>query len=79
MKNNTNELPLLLKRKHFIKDFGISDTLYYSLVKYNLLPVIRINNRIYVKRDEFLSLLENSKLSCYFVKPVDLFYGEYDE
>ena len=76
MKNNTKELPLLLKRKHFVKDFGISDTLYYSLVKHNLLPVVRIKNRIYVNRDEFLSMLNETSLGVYFTKPYDLFYEE---
>ncbi len=76
MINTISELPLLLKRKHFVKDFGISDTLYYSLVKHNQLPVIRIKNRIYVKRDEFLSLLNGQSIDSFFGKPYDLFYGE---
>lgn len=77
MINTISQLPLLLKRKHFVKDFGISDTLYYSLVKHNLLPVVRIKNRIYVNRDEFLSMLNEKSIDAYFEKPYDLFSEEY--
>lgn len=49
-------LPLLLKRHHFIKEFGLSDSLYYSLLKNNKLPVIEVNGRKYIHRDKFFEM-----------------------
>lgn len=48
------ELPLLLRRKHLIKEFGLSDSLYYSLLKNGELPTVTLNGRKYVHRDKFL-------------------------
>ena len=36
MNNNLTHLPKLLKRKHIINDIGLSESLYYKLVKENL-------------------------------------------
>ena len=52
-------LPLLLRRKHIKKLLGISDTLYYKMVYNNVLPTIYYNERIYVHRDRFFSLLDS--------------------
>ena len=47
MNNKLTNLPKLLKRKHILKDIGLSESLYYKLVKENKLPTIKINNRIF--------------------------------
>lgn len=70
---DSSNLPRLLKRKHIIKDIGISESLYYKLIKENKLPIVKINNRIYVDRDKLFSLIEKglfdiSKESDVFTK-----------
>lgn len=64
MKFNLDSLPILLKRKHLINEFGFSNSLYYKLVKSNSLPMIKFNGRNYIDRDKFIRLLE---------------YGHYDK
>ena len=62
MNNTLEKLPQLLKRKHMIKDLGISDTLYYKLIRENKLPVVHIGNRIYIIKDKLAVLLESGFL-----------------
>lgn len=56
MNSIKDQFPLLLKRKH-IKDIGISDALYYKLIKSGQLPTIKLNNRTYINRDVFFELM----------------------
>ena len=60
--NNTKELPLLLRRKHLIGEFGLSDALYYSLLKKGELPTITLNGRKYVHRDKFIKLINDTSI-----------------
>ncbi|MBE6703116.1 MAG: helix-turn-helix domain-containing protein [Ruminococcaceae bacterium] len=61
MDSKTREnLPLLLKRKH-LKDIGISDGLYYKLVKSKELPVVKLNGRNYINRDALFALIDKVK------------------
>ena len=62
MNNKLDKLPQLLKRTHMINDIGISDTLYYRLIRENKLPIVHIGNRIYIIRDELINLLESGSL-----------------
>ena len=62
MNNTLDKLPQLLKRKHMIKDIGISDTLYYKLIRENKLPVVHIGNRIYIIKDKLAMLIESGLL-----------------
>ena len=55
--NQAKELPLLLRRKHLIKEFGLSDSLYYTLLQNGELPTITLNGRKYVHRDKFLEFI----------------------
>ena len=55
-------LPLLLRRKHLIREFGLSDALYYSLLKKGELPTITLNGRKYVHRDKFLELINSTSI-----------------
>ena len=57
-------LPLLLRRKHLIKEFGLSDALYYSLLKKGELPTVTLNGRKYVHRDKFLDLINATSYSA---------------
>ncbi len=57
--NQSHELPLLLKRKHLIREFGLSDSLYYALLQSGELPTITLNGRKYIHRDKFLELINN--------------------
>ena len=59
---NIKELPLLLRRKHLIGEFGLSDALYYSLLKSGELPTITLNGRKYVHRDKFLELINSTSI-----------------
>ena len=61
--NNTKELPLLLRRKHLIGEFGLSDALYYSLLKKGELPTITLNGRKYVHRDKFINLINGTSIT----------------
>ena len=54
-----NQLPKLLKREHMLKEIGISDSLYYKLIKENKLPIVHIGNRIYIDRDKFINMLDS--------------------
>lgn len=61
--NQSNDLPLLLKRKHLIREFGLSDSLYYALLQSGELPTITLNGRKYIHRDKFLELINNISYS----------------
>lgn len=61
--NQTEELPLLLRRKHLIREFGLSDSLYYTLLQNGELPTITLNGRKYVHRDKFLDLINDTSYS----------------
>lgn len=61
MNYNKEDYPLLLKRKHIRKILGISDTLYYQLIRSGELPTVRLNNRTYIIRDEFWEVLKNNQ------------------
>jgi hypothetical protein len=63
MNNKLTHLPKLLKRKHILKDIGLSESLYYKLVKENKLPTIKINNRIYLDRDKLLLMIEKDLIN----------------
>ena len=63
MNNKLTNLPKLLKRKHILKDIGLSESLYYKLVKENKLPIIKINNRICLDRDKLLLMIENDLIN----------------
>lgn len=54
-----NQLPKLLKREHILKELGISDSLYYKLIKENKLPIVYIGNRIYIDRDKLINMLDS--------------------
>jgi len=54
---NIKELPLLLRRKHLIGEFGLSDSLYYTLLKNGELPTVTLNGRKYIHRDKFINLI----------------------
>ena len=56
-------LPLLLRRKHLIKEFGLSDALYYSLLKKGELPTVTLNGRKYVHRDKLLERINATPYS----------------
>ena len=60
--NQTKELPLLLRRKHLIREFGLSDSLYYTLLQNGELPTITLNGRKYVHRDKFLELINSTSI-----------------
>lgn len=60
---NIKELPLLLRRKHLIGKFGLSDSLYYTLLKNGELPTITLNGRKYVHRDKFLERINATSYS----------------
>lgn len=59
----SNQLPILLKRKHLLREFGLSDSLYYALLQSGELPTITLNGRKYIHRDKFLELLNNISYS----------------
>lgn len=40
-----------------LKVVGISDSLYYKLLRENKLPIVKINNRTYIDRDKFINML----------------------
>lgn len=61
--NQSNDLPLLLKRKHLLREFGLSDSLYYALLQSGELPTITLNGRKYIHRDKFLELINNMSYS----------------
>ena len=61
---NTKELPLLLRRKHLIGEFGLSDSLYYTLLKNGELPTITLNGRKYVHRDKLLERINATSYSA---------------
>lgn len=61
--NQSNDLPLLLKRKHLLREFGLSDSLYYALLQSGELPTITLNGRKYIHRDKFLELINNISYS----------------
>lgn len=54
---NRQDFPLLMKRKHLLS-LGLSDDLYYKLIRENKLPTIKLNNRTYINRDAFFDMLE---------------------
>ena len=56
-----NDLPLLLRRKHLIREFGFSDSLYYTLLQNDELPTITLNGRKYVHRDKFLEFINATR------------------
>lgn len=62
--NQSNNLPLLLKRKHLLREFGLSDSLYYALLQSGELPTITLNGRKYIHRDKFLELINNISYSA---------------
>lgn len=55
----SNQLPILLKRRHLLREFGLSDSLYYTLLQSGELPTVTLNGRKYIHRDKFLELLNN--------------------
>ena len=55
-------LPLLLKRKHFINVIGLRNSLYYELLHSGVLPCVTIKGRQYVLRDKFFDMLENNSI-----------------
>lgn len=55
--------PMLLKRKHFIKDIGINNSLYYQLINSGTIPTVTINGRKYILRDDFFDMLERNAVS----------------
>lgn len=57
MKDMLEKLPKLIKRSHMLKVVGISDSLYYKLLRENKLPIVKINNRTYIDRDKFINML----------------------
>lgn len=61
--NQIKELPLLLRRKHLIKEFGLSDSLYYTLLQNGELPTITLNGRKYVHRDKFVNLINGTSIT----------------
>ena len=63
MINDITKLPKLLKRKDIVNSLGISESLYYQLVKDNQLPIVTINNRFYIDRDKLLGLFETGSLT----------------
>ena len=40
-----------------LKVIGISDSLYYKLIRENKLPIVKINKRTYIDRDKFINML----------------------
>lgn len=58
------DFPLLLKRTHFINDIGISNTIYYQLIRSGSLPIVTIKDRIYILRDKFFDMLEENSITC---------------
>ena len=58
MKEMLEKLPKLIKRSHMLKVVGISDSLYYKLLRENKLPIVKINNRTYIDRDKFIIMLD---------------------
>ena len=54
---NRQDFPLLMKRKHLLS-LGLSDDLYYKLIREKKLPTIKLNNRTYINRDAFFDMLE---------------------
>lgn len=59
MKEMLEKLPKLIKRSHMLKVVGISDSLYYKLLRENKLPIVKINNRTYIDRDKFINMLDS--------------------
>lgn len=57
MKEKMN-LPVLLSRRHFVQNFGLSDSLYYKLLNTNAVPVVTLGDRRFIHRDKFLQLIE---------------------
>ena len=60
---NIKELPLLLRRKHLIGEFGLSDSLYYTLLKNGELPTVTLNGRKYIHRDKFINLINGTSIT----------------
>lgn len=58
------DFPLLLKRTHFINDIGISNTIYYQLIRSGSLPIVTIKDRVYILRDKFFDMLEENSITC---------------
>lgn len=59
------DFPFLMKRTHFIRDMGLSNSLFYSLLHSGILPTVSINGHNYILRDEFFDLLEDGlKSDC---------------
>ena len=61
MNNNYDleKLPILLKRHHLIEHLGLSNNLYYKLLRGNQLPVIKMGKQKYVDRDKLMYMLNN--------------------
>ena len=57
-------LPVLLSRRHFVQDLGLSDSLYYKLLNTNAVPVVTLGNRRFIHRDKFFQLLEQPVRIC---------------
>jgi hypothetical protein len=55
--------PVLLKRKHFINNIGMADSLYYQLLNSDAIPTVTINKRKYILRDAFFDMLENNTIT----------------
>lgn len=55
--NQINDLPLLLRRKHLVGEFGFTNSLYYTLMQKDELPTITLNGRKYIHRDKFLEFI----------------------
>ena len=73
--NQSNNLPLLLKRKHLLREFGLSDSLYYALLQSGELPTITLNGRKYIHRDKFLELINSTSI----INKGDINYGKTNE
>ena len=74
MINTLEKLPKLLRRSHMTKDIGFSDSLYYKLVRESKLPIVRMNNRIYIDRDKLIILIESGEIA-----PFEDRMGDIDE
>jgi predicted DNA-binding transcriptional regulator AlpA len=58
---NRNDYPMILQMKHVMEILGFSKSTIYSLAKEADFPVIEINNRKVVYRDDFFSWLDNKR------------------
>lgn len=60
---DTNNLPSILQIKHVQQYLGFSKSHTYEVVKAPDFPLLKINNRMLVQRDDFFKWLETKRVN----------------